>query len=133
MELRDISTTFGTNAGKLWNILDKEGPLKKEKILKITRLKDKDFYCAVGWLARENKIAREDQNLYKLGYTNLTHEIGSNAGKVWQVMNIWGEIDATTIKKLADIDEVHLYCALGWLAKENKLLADENSTKYNIK
>lgn len=133
MELRDISTTFGTNAGKLWNILDKKGPLKKEKILKIIQLKDKDFYCAVGWLARENKIAREDQNLYELGYTNLTYEIGSNAGKIWQVMNIWGEIDATTIKKLADIDEAHLYCALGWLAKENKLLADENSTKYNIK
>jgi len=133
MELRDISTTFGKNAGKVWEILNKRGPLKKENILKITRLKDRDFYCAVGWLARENKIAREEAELYKLDLTNLTYEIGSNAGKVWQVMNIWGEIDASTIKKLADIDEAHLYCALGWLAKENKLFVDENSTKYNIK
>jgi hypothetical protein len=133
MELREITTTFGKKAGKVWNILNKKGPLKKENILKITRLKDKDFYCAVGWLARENKIAREEQDIYKLDYTNLTYEIGSNAGKIWQVMNIWGEIDALTLKKLADIDEAHLYCALGWLAKENKLYTTENFTKYNIK
>jgi hypothetical protein len=133
MELRDISTDFGYNAGTLWNILEKNGPLKKGKIIKMTNLKDRDFYCAVGWLARENKIAREKKDLYKLDYTNLTNEIGHNAGKVWQVMNIWGEIDASTIKKLADINDEKFYCALGWLAKEDKLIIDEDSTKYNIK
>ena len=131
--MSDITTTFGDNAGKLWTTLNKKGPLNKEKILKITKLKTKDFYCAVGWLARENKIAKEKNSLYKLNESNLKYEIGSNAGKVWQVMNIWGEIDVPTIKKLADINEIEVYNALGWLAREDKIYSAGMHAKYNVK
>ena len=32
--MRDITTKFGANAGKLWNILSEKGCLEKEEIIK---------------------------------------------------------------------------------------------------
>jgi hypothetical protein len=133
LELRDITNNFGENAGKIWEILNKEGSLKKDIILKNTKLKNRDFYSAIGWLARENKIAKDEEDKFRLDNTNLTDEIGADAGKLWQVMNIWGEIDISTMKKLADLDEKHVYCALGWLAREDKILSTKSPVKFNVK
>lgn len=49
---------IGTNAGKIWHRLDK-GELTNthlEKIKKDCNLKTYDFFLALGWLARENKV-----------------------------------------------------------------------------
>lgn len=50
---------IGINAGKVWTILDKEGRQSVKEIKKATKLTDKDLYAALGWLAREGKIALE--------------------------------------------------------------------------
>lgn len=48
--------TIGTNAGSVWNALNEADALGLKQIKKITKLKDKELYAALGWLAREDKI-----------------------------------------------------------------------------
>ena len=47
--------TIGTNAGSVWNALNEADALGLKQIKKITKLKDKELYAALGWLAREGK------------------------------------------------------------------------------
>jgi hypothetical protein len=118
--MKTLIDEFGWNAGKVWKILSTKGPLKEETLLQTTRLSEDELWTAIGWLARENKICREN-NLYKLGQTNLTTKVGTDAGKVWNTVAKQGEVDVSTIAKTAQITEVDAYCALGWLARENKV------------
>ena len=46
---------IGTNAGLIWNAL-LAGTLDIKALKKATKLKDKEIYAALGWLAREDKI-----------------------------------------------------------------------------
>lgn len=131
--MRNVIGDIGYNAGKVWRVLNEKGSLQKEKILELTNLSDNEFYSAIGWLARENKILLDNQNNFKLGETNLTPEIGNNAGKIWRVMKVWGDVDIPLMKRLALIDEKHVYSALGWLAREDKICFDENLMKYSLK
>ena len=48
--------TIGTYAGLVWNALNEADVLDHKQIKKITKLKDKEVYSALGWLAREGKI-----------------------------------------------------------------------------
>lgn len=48
--------TIGYNAGLVWNALNDADALGLKQIKKVTKLKDKELYAALGWLARENKI-----------------------------------------------------------------------------
>ena len=132
MSVRNLTLDFGKKAGKLWMALNEKGPLEKNKILKVTKLKTSDFYSAVGWLARENKILNEG-NQYRLGNTNLTSEIGSNAGKLWEVMKHWGEVDLISMKRLTNIDEKSIHSALGWLAREDKICSHGKPAKFSLK
>jgi hypothetical protein len=117
--VRDLTTKFGKNAEKIWVTLNKKGLLEEKELIKITKLKDREVYSAIGWLARESKIYREGEDYYKLENTNLTPEIGANAGKVWDVLNVWGEVDVPMIKRLAEMEEREIYSALGKLMKYN--------------
>ena len=48
---------IGAWAGLLWNALNEtEAALDKKQIKAATKLKDKEIYAAMGWLARENKL-----------------------------------------------------------------------------
>jgi hypothetical protein len=118
--MKTLVDEFGWNAGKVWKTLNTKGPLREEVLLQNTKLKDDELWAAIGWLAREDKIRREN-NMYKLGQTNLTPKIGSDAGKVWNTVARQGEMDISTIAKTVQITEVDAYCALGWLARENKV------------
>ncbi len=120
--MESIVDNFGRNAGKVWMVLDKFGPLTQTRLKKTIGLNEKEFYAAIGWLAKENKIFLNDTT-YSLGKTNLDCDIGEDAGKVWNVINTCEEIEATYIPKLASISEKDAYCALGWLAKEGKISA----------
>lgn len=51
---------IGTNAGKVWTVLDEAGRLNVKEVKKTTKLTDKDLYAAIGWLAREGKISLEE-------------------------------------------------------------------------
>lgn len=50
---------IGINAGKVWAILDESGRKNVKEIKKAAKLTDKDLYAALGWLAREGKVALE--------------------------------------------------------------------------
>ena len=51
---------IGINAGKVWTVLDEAGRQNLKETKKATKLTDKDLYAALGWLAREGKIALEE-------------------------------------------------------------------------
>lgn len=48
--------TIGTNAGTVWTALNTAEALGIKQLKKMTKLKDKEVYAALGWLAREGKI-----------------------------------------------------------------------------
>ena len=132
MLVRSSTDSFEISAEKIWAALEGQRYLEKNKILKATQLNENEFYTGIGWLARENKIFEEDEVHYGLGATNLTSEIGTNAGRVWRVMDIWGEVNISTIRRLANIGEKEVCSALGWLAKEGKIYINEKQM-YNLK
>jgi len=130
--VRSSAVNFEIVAGKIWTAMEEQRCLEKDKILKVAQLNENEFYAGIGWLARENKIFEEDEAHYRIGTTNLTPKIGINAGRVWKVMDIWGEVNLSTIEQLADMSEKEIYSALGWLAKEDKIYINEKQM-YNLK
>lgn len=131
--LKTITEEFGQNAGKVWWAIHSHGSLEESKLMKNTKLDEKKLYTAIGWLARENKICKNN-NFYNLGETNLTDKIGVDAGKIWDTLNQWGEIDVSSIARITNIEERDVYSALGWLAREDKIQAKKGKTKdHNIK
>lgn len=124
--MRDLTTKFGNSAGGIWKTLNEKGALHFNELKEVTKLNDDDFYSGVGWLVRENKIASEEEGIFKLDNTNLSVKIGNDAGRVWKILDIWGEVDMQSIQRLADIPENDVHTALGWLAKEDKICVDEN-------
>ncbi len=47
---------IGAWAGLVWNALNEADTLGVKQLKKITKLKDKEVYAAIGWLAREDKL-----------------------------------------------------------------------------
>ena len=52
--------TIGTWAGLVCNALNEADVLGMKQIKKITKLKEKEVYAALGWLAREDKVTFEE-------------------------------------------------------------------------
>lgn len=48
---------IGTWAGQVWNALNESGKLTVNGLKKATKLKEKELYAALGWLAREGKVS----------------------------------------------------------------------------
>ena len=48
--------TIGTDAGTVWTALNTAEALGVKQLKKITKLKDKEIFAALGWLAREGKV-----------------------------------------------------------------------------
>ena len=49
--------TIGLWAGATWNALNEaNGILTVKGLKKVTKLKEKELYAAIGWLAREGKV-----------------------------------------------------------------------------
>jgi hypothetical protein len=72
--MADVVKEYGRNAGKIWKTLDTHDMLTQTKLMSDTKLSEDQFFAAVGWLARENKIYR-DGAVYRLGETNFVVEI----------------------------------------------------------
>ena len=110
----------GDQAGIIWQILRDRGPLVESELLEQTHLSELQLYTAIGWLARENKI-RKENNTYVIGETNLVPFIGKDAGKIWRALEIWGEVDVLSLSRLSRLAEHNVYTAIGWLAREGKV------------
>ena len=130
--MRSHTSKFGDNAGKIWEVLNEKGCLEKANILKSTQLNEDDLYIGIGWLARENKIHEEDENCFRIDNTNLDSKIGAHAGKIWKILDIWGDADVKTIKRLSDLENNDIHCALGWLAREDKIQENEKQ-RFTLK
>jgi hypothetical protein len=133
--MSEINEKFGNNAGKVWVALNTRGPLNEITLIKNTKLSQNEFYAAIGWLARENKILK-DGTVYRLGATNLTNKIGADAGKIWNTLYSHGEVDVSSIAKTTQIQIRDAYSALGWLARENKVEGTKprpNQIKFKLK
>ena len=129
----NIVEECGRNAGRIWETLRSHGPLPETRLINLTKLKEHEFYAAVGWLARENKIYK-DGNIFKLGETNLTYKIGGAAGKVYTAFEPMKEVEVSEIPQLTELDPKDVHAALGWLARENKIEATVPIPKeYNIR
>lgn len=111
---------FGRNAGKVWNVLKRNISLTDLELIELTSLREYEVYIAIGWLARENKI-RKDENKYKLDTSNLEFEIGENAGLIWNLLNNEGDLHINKLLSKLRIDEKDIYSAVGWLSRENKI------------
>ena len=63
-----IIEEIGSNAGKIWNLLDEQGNQSLKELKKKLKMTDQQFYLAVGWLAREGKIFDfEDDDVLMIG------------------------------------------------------------------
>lgn len=51
-----LKQIIGENAGIIWQILYDGTDFPLVKLQKLSGISDRDFYMAIGWLARENKI-----------------------------------------------------------------------------
>jgi len=118
--MNEIASSFGTHAGMVWRTLHQYGPLSESALVEHTHLSTYQLYVAIGWLARENKVRKEDE-VYTLGETNLVPLVGKDAGKIWRALDIWGEVDNISLSRLARISEDDVFCAAGWLAREGKI------------
>lgn len=48
---------IGAWAGLVWTALSEADVLGLKQLKKITKLKDKEVFAAIGWLAREGKVS----------------------------------------------------------------------------
>ncbi len=48
--------TIGETAGRVWQILDKDGPLSITTLQRRADVPSRLLYMALGWLAREDKV-----------------------------------------------------------------------------
>ena len=55
----------------------------------------------------------------------MKEKIGDNAGKVWSVLHESGKSNIKDLKKATKLTEKDLFAALGWLAREDKVVFDE--------
>ncbi|MGM9760369.1 MAG: winged helix-turn-helix domain-containing protein [Parabacteroides sp.] len=63
----------------------------------------------------------------------MIETIGTNAGLVWKALNEGGKMSLKALKKATKIKaEKELYAALGWLARENKLVFEEEEKEIFV-
>lgn len=61
----------------------------------------------------------------------LTEKIGSNAGLIWKALES-GELNVKAVKKATKLAEKDLNLALGWLAREGKIVLREEETEVFV-
>jgi len=113
-------------------IVDDTDKVTPDDIHIFTKMSNKEFFAAVGWLARDNDISKS-KVWEKLGETKLTSTIGTNAGKVWKALVKHDKFDNSNLSTLTHLDEIDAYTALGWLARDNKIdLLKINDKKNDV-
>lgn len=52
----------GNTAGEIWRYLDKNGPISTAKLIRETKIDEKNVQRGIGWLAQEGKVSIEILN-----------------------------------------------------------------------
>jgi hypothetical protein len=55
----------------------------------------------------------------------MKEKIGTDAGYIWNVLHEKGTKGVKELKKLTKLAEKDIYAAMGWLAREEKLLFEK--------
>jgi len=65
----------------------------------------------------------------------MQEQIGVIAGKIWDLVNSQGETSVAQLKKTVESNAFLLNCAIGWLAREDKVLLSKkgNSVRVSLK
>jgi hypothetical protein len=58
--------------------------------------------------------------------------IGENAGIIWRILSEKGEVPLSELKKTTKLDDMNLFLALGWLAREGKVGFDQNDKRISV-
>jgi len=61
----------------------------------------------------------------------MKEKIGNDAGLVWKVLDAQGVKSVKELKKATKLIDKEIYAAIGWLAREEKLVfQEENDNLY---
>ncbi len=62
----------------------------------------------------------------------MVEKIGINAGKVWTQLDTAGRQNVKDVKKATKMLEKDMYAAFGWLAREGKLLIEQEGKEVFV-
>jgi len=71
-------------------------------------------------------------NLLKAEKNMDKSEIGLNAGKVWRLLSDCTLWDYDTLKRASGLKDKELGAAIGWLAREDKILIQQEENELYI-
>ena len=58
----------------------------------------------------------------------MKEKIGSDAGNIWQVLDMQGSKSVKDLKKATKLSDKEIYAAIGWLAREEKLIFNQEES-----
>ena len=62
----------------------------------------------------------------------LSHNIGETAGHIWHTLEEEGPLRVTALAKQVDAPQPVFYMALGWLAREGKVVIEPEGRSYRV-
>lgn len=62
----------------------------------------------------------------------MVEKIGINAGKIWAQLDAAGRVEVKNLKKLTKLTDKDLFAAIGWLAREGKLVLEEQEKELFV-
>ncbi|MDR3219296.1 MAG: winged helix-turn-helix domain-containing protein [Dysgonamonadaceae bacterium] len=57
----------------------------------------------------------------------MKEKIGNNAGRIWKLLDEQGAKSVKELKKTTKLVDKEVYAAIGWLAREEKLIFTETA------
>ena len=54
-----MSDIVGNTAGEIWKYLDENGPTSVAKLIRETKIDEKNIQRGIGWLSQEDKVSLE--------------------------------------------------------------------------
>ena len=58
----------------------------------------------------------------------MKEKIGNDAGNIWQVLDMQGSKSVKDLKKATKLSDKEIYAAIGWLAREEKLIFNQEES-----
>lgn len=62
----------------------------------------------------------------------MKEKIGNDAGLLWKVLEAQGKKSLKELKKVAKLTDKEIYAAIGWLAREEKLVFHQEEDDLHI-
>jgi len=62
----------------------------------------------------------------------MKEKIGNDAGNLWKILDSKGIKGVKELKKAAKLSDKEIYAAIGWLAREEKLVFHQEETDLFI-